>query len=44
MSVGSDFLTGVGANLRVFGMRVSDQVELPGGPVAELFGSRTYLS
>jgi hypothetical protein len=44
MAAASDFLSAVGANLKSFGMRVSRHVELPGGPVADLFGSRTYFS
>jgi len=32
------------ANMRNFGLRVSSQVQLPDGPVADLFGSRTYFS
>ena len=44
MVAGSDFLTAVDANLHDFGMRVSRHVELPDGPVADLFGSRTYVS
>ncbi|MDY3555564.1 hypothetical protein R5W24_004707 [Gemmata sp. JC717] len=44
MAAGSDFLTVADTNLRDFGMRVSRRVELPDGPVADLFGSRTYFS
>jgi hypothetical protein len=44
MAEGSDLLSAVDANLRDFGMRVSKDIELPVGPVAALFGSRTYFS
>lgn len=44
MAATSDFLSAVDINLRDYGMRVSRHVELPGGPVADLFGSRTYFS
>lgn len=44
MAAASDFLSAVDANLCNYGMGVSRRVELPGGPVADLFGSRTYFS
>ena len=39
-----DILSAVHANMREFGLHVSQQVELPDGTVADLFGSRTYFS
>jgi hypothetical protein len=44
MAGNSDYLSSVSTNMRNFGLRVSNQVQLPGGPVADLFGSRTYFS
>jgi hypothetical protein len=44
MPIDADFLAEVDANLRDYGMRVSHRVKLPDGPVADLFGSRTYFS
>jgi hypothetical protein len=40
----SDYLSSVSTILRDFGLRVSRQVQLPDGPVVDLFGSRTYFS
>jgi len=40
----SDFLSALDARMRAFGLRTSRQVELPDGPVVDLFGSRTYFS
>ena len=39
-----DFLSAVYTKMVDFGLRVSRQVELPDGPVVDLFGSRTYFS
>ena len=44
MTGNSDYLTSISTNMRDFGLRVSSQVQLPGGPVVDLFGSRTYFS
>lgn len=44
MSVRTDVLSAVEANLRDFGMQVSRSIELPDGSVADLFGSRTHFS
>lgn len=39
-----NYLSSVSSRMRDFGLRVSSQVQLPDGPVADLFGSRTYFS
>ncbi|MGD0869941.1 MAG: hypothetical protein ABSB88_10350 [Bryobacteraceae bacterium] len=44
MAGNSDYLSSVSTNMRDFGLRVSRQVQLPDGPVVDLFGSRTYFS
>src|ERR1035441_325742 len=44
MAGNSDYLSSMSTNMRDFGLRVSRQVQLPGGPVVDLFGSRTYFS
>lgn len=38
-----DSLSAVNANMRASGFRTSRLVELPEGPVVDLFGSRTYF-
>ncbi|HTC93813.1 MAG TPA: hypothetical protein VK699_10210 [Terriglobales bacterium] len=40
----SNFLSTVCANMRNYGLTVSDRVTLPSGPVVDYFGSRTYFS
>lgn len=44
MTLDSDYLSAVSTNMQDFGLHVSRQVELPGGPVVDLFGSRNYFS
>jgi hypothetical protein len=44
MAGGTDFLSAVYTNMVNAGLRVSRQVQLPDGPMMDLFGSRTYLS
>ena len=44
MAGDSDYLSSVSTNMRDFGLRISSQVQLPDGPVVDLFGSRTYFS
>jgi hypothetical protein len=44
MADNSHFLSTVCANLRNYGLAVSDRVTLPSGPVVDYFGSRTYFS
>ena len=44
MAEDSDYLSALSTRMRDYGLRVAHQVELPGGPVADLFGSRTYFS
>jgi hypothetical protein len=44
MGGGADFLSAVYTNMVNAGLRVSRQVQLPDGPMVDLFGSRTYFS
>jgi hypothetical protein len=39
-----NYLASVSTHMRDFGLRVSRQVQLPDGPMVDLFGSRTYFS
>ena len=44
MAGDSDFLSAAYANMQDYGLHVSRQVQLPDGPLVDLFGSRTYFS
>src|SRR5437016_2876516 len=41
---GPHFLSEATANLKGYGLRVTHDVQLPDGPIAALFASRTYFS